>query len=208
MASQPVGTRSFAAGFGMSERLAQNWGWLLLRGVLAVLFGILTWLMPGVALGSLVIVFAIYMLVDGVLAIISAVRAAKAHERWGWLILEGLFGLAAGAFALLIPGIAVLTFVILIAAWAIITGAALLVASFRLHMSHGRLLMAVAGVVSMVWGVLLLLAPIAGALVLTLWIGAYALVFGAMMVFLALRLRKQCDGVGDNGHETLAEDAA
>lgn len=190
MATQAAHAERLADPFGMSERLAHNWSWLLLRGVLAVMFGILTWLMPAVALGSLVMVFAIYMLADGILAIVSAVRAAKAHERWGWLILEGLLNIAAGLFALLVPGLAALTIVILIAAWAVITGVALLVASFRLHMTHGRLLMAFAGVLSAAWGVLLLLAPIAGALVLTLWIGAYALAFGGLMIFLALRLRK------------------
>ncbi|MET1756636.1 HdeD family acid-resistance protein [Novosphingobium sp. RD2P27] len=195
MATQAAYADRLAEPFGMSERLAHNWAWLMLRGVLAVIFGIITWLMPAVALGSLVMVFAIYMLADGVLAIVAAVRAAKAHERWGWLIFEGVLNIAAGLFALLVPGLAVLTLVLLIAAWAVITGVALLVASFRLHMTHGRLLMAFAGVLSAAWGVLLLLAPIAGALVLTLWIGAYAVAFGGLMVFLALRLRKQRQSV-------------
>jgi uncharacterized membrane protein HdeD (DUF308 family) len=174
----------------MSALLARNWWALLLRGLIAVALGALTLLMPAVSLASLVLLFAIYMLADGVLGIVAAVRAARRHERWGWLILEGLLDIGAGVVALVWPGLTVLVFVVLVAAWAVVTGASMTIAAFRLTRAGARWLMAVAGVLSIIWGVLLAVWPIGGALVLTLWIGAYALVFGITLIVLALRLRR------------------
>jgi uncharacterized membrane protein HdeD (DUF308 family) len=175
----------------MSALLARNWWALLLRGLIGVVLGALTLLMPAVSLASLVLLFAIYMIVDGVLGIVAAVRAARRQERWGWLILEGIFDIGAGIVALLWPGITVLVFVILVAAWAIVSGASMAIAAFRLDRRGTRWLMALAGVLSVIWGVLLAIWPISGALVLTLWIGAYALVFGITLIVLAFRLRSR-----------------
>ena len=121
----------------MSALLAQNWWAVALRGVFAILFGLIALVMPGVTIASLVLLFAAYMLVDGVCAIISAVRAASRHERWGLLVLEGVADIAAGAIALMWPGITVLTFVFLSAAWAVISGGLMLGAAFRLAKDHG-----------------------------------------------------------------------
>jgi uncharacterized membrane protein HdeD (DUF308 family) len=173
----------------MSACLARNWWAVLLRGLLAIVLGVLTLALPAVSLASLVLLFAVYMLADGVLGILSAIRAARRHERWGWLVLEGLLDLAAGIAALVWPGLTIIVFVVLVAVWAIVTGVALLGATFRLNRQHGRWLMGLAGVLSLVWGILLIVAPIGGALVLMLWIGAYALVFGITLVVLAFRLR-------------------
>lgn len=175
----------------MSACLARNWWAVLLRGVLAIVLGALTLLLPAVSLASLVLLFAIYMLADGVLGIVAAVRAARRHERWGWLVVEGLLDIAAGIAALAWPGLTIIVFVSLIAAWAIVTGGALVLAALRLTKRHGRWLMGLGGVLSIAWGALLIFAPIGGALILTLWIGAYALVFGVTLVVLALRLRSQ-----------------
>jgi len=175
----------------MSACLARNWWAVLLRGLLAIALGVLTLALPAVSLASLVLLFAVYMLVDGVLGIISGIRAATRHERWGWLVLEGLLDIIAGIAALIWPGLTVIVFVVLVAVWAIISGIALLGATFRLNKQHGRWLMGLAGVLSVIWGVLLIIAPIGGALVLTLWIGAYALVFGITLVILAFRLRSR-----------------
>lgn len=173
----------------MSACLARNWWAVLLRGLLAIVLGVLTLALPAVSLASLVLLFAVYMLADGVLGIVSAIRAARRHERWGWLVLEGLLDLAAGIAALVWPGLTIIVFVVLVAIWAIVTGVALLGATFRLNRQHGRWLMGLAGVLSLVWGILLIVAPIGGVLVLMLWIGAYALVFGITLVVLAFRLR-------------------
>lgn len=175
----------------MSALLARNWWAIALRGAIAILFGIIAFATPLAAIGSLVLLYAIYMLVDGVFAIVAGVRAAAHHERWGLLVLEGIFDLAASAVAFLLPGITVLVFVYLLAIWAVVSGAAMTVAGFRLHLSHGRWLLVISGLVSLIWGVLLICTPFLGALVLTWWLGAYALVFGAFLLALAFRLRSR-----------------
>jgi uncharacterized membrane protein HdeD (DUF308 family) len=175
----------------MTAALARNWWALALRGVFGILFGILAFIMPDVTLAALVLLFAAYMLVDGVFAIVAGVRAARRHERWVWLIFEGIVDLVASAIAFLVPLATVLAFVMLTAAWAIISGVMLTIAAFRLQRAHGRWLMGLTGILSGVWGVLLVVWPAAGALVLTWWIGGYALVFGAMLLVLAVKLRRR-----------------
>ena len=124
-------------------------------------------------LASLVLLFAAYMLVDGIFAIIAGVRATRRHERWGLLVLEGIADIVAGGIAIVWPVITILVFVYLMGAWAIVSGILLLSAAFRLNIAHGRWLMGLGGVASVIWGFLLLLWPLAGAVVLTWWIGAY-----------------------------------
>jgi uncharacterized membrane protein HdeD (DUF308 family) len=175
----------------MSAQLAANWWLIALRGVLAILFGVLTFVLPGVALATFIILFSAYMLVDGVFAIIAGVRAAQRHERWGLLIVEGVVDIVVGLVAFAWPVSAVFAFVMLIAAWAILSGGLMIGAAFRLHLSHGRWILAVAGLVSVLFGIALAVAPGAGALALTLWVGAYAIVFGIALVVLAFRLRGQ-----------------
>jgi uncharacterized membrane protein HdeD (DUF308 family) len=175
----------------MSTLLARNWWALFLRGLIAVVLGILTLWMPAVSLASLVLVFGAYMVADGILGIIAAVRAARRHERWGWLVLEGLLDIGAGIAALAWPGLTIILFVALVAAWAIVSGGTMALASLKLERRRGRWLMGLAGVLSIVWGVLLAFAPISGALVLTMWIGAYALLFGITLIVLSLRLRSR-----------------
>jgi uncharacterized membrane protein HdeD (DUF308 family) len=145
------------------------------------------------------------MLIDGVFAIIAAVRAARRHARWGLLALEGLADLIACAIAILWPGITALAFVILVAAWAIVTGGLVLVAAFRLNIDHGRWWLIFGGAASVVYGVLLIAAPLAGALVLTWWFGAYALVFGIALLVLAFKLRAR---QWEQAHAAAARGAA
>ncbi|HEX3537823.1 MAG TPA: HdeD family acid-resistance protein [Stellaceae bacterium] len=173
----------------MSARLAENWWAIALRGLVAILFGIIALVMPGVTILALTLLFAVYMLADGVLAIIAAIWAARHHERWGWLVLEGIADLIAGAIALLWPIITVLVFIYLMAFWAIVSGGLLVAAAFRLHPLHGRWLMIIGGVVSAIWGILLLIWPLTGALVLTWWMAGYALFFGGALIALGFRLR-------------------
>jgi uncharacterized membrane protein HdeD (DUF308 family) len=173
----------------MSGLLARNWWAVGLRGLCAVAFGVIALITPAAAMLSLVLVFAAYMLVDGIFAIVSAVRAARGHERWALLLLQGVVNLAAAAAAILLPGIAVLTFVYLMAAWAILSGALATAAAVRLRGDHGRVWLGLSGALSVVAGVLLAAAPLLGALVLTWWIAAYALVYGFTLLMLAFRLR-------------------
>ncbi len=106
----------------MSAALARNWWALALRGIFGILFGLTAVFLPAVTIGSLVLLFAAYMLVDGVFAIVAGVRAAARHERWGLLVFEGMVDLLAGVAALLVPGLTVLVMVTLLGIWAVISG--------------------------------------------------------------------------------------
>jgi uncharacterized membrane protein HdeD (DUF308 family) len=175
----------------MSQILAQNWWLVALRGVFALIFGVIAVLLPGVTITALVLLFVAYMLVDGVFAIVSGVRAARRHERWGLLIVEGIADLVAGGIAIVWPLITVVAFIYLLAAWAIVTGGLAFAAALRLQLDHGRWLLAFGGFVSLIWGFMLLFWPLAGAVVLAWWMGAYALVYGVTLLILAFRLRGQ-----------------
>lgn len=181
----------FTENAAMSRLLAQNWWVVGLRGLFALIFGVIALLLPGVTIAALVVLFAAYMLADGVLAIVAALRAGRRHARWGLLLLEGILDLVAGGIAIVWPLITVLAFVYLLAAWSIVTGGLMFSASFRLYLTHGRWLLALAGAVSVIWGILLLFWPFVGALVLAWWLGAYALAFGVTLLILAFRLRRR-----------------
>jgi uncharacterized membrane protein HdeD (DUF308 family) len=173
--------------------LARNWWAIGIRGVVGILFGLVALFLPGATMLSLVLVFAAYAFVDGVFGIISAMRAARQRERWGLLLLEGVVDIAVAAIAVLWPGITVVAFVLLVAFWAILTGALMLAAAFRLEIEDGRWWLVFGGVVSLLYGALLIVAPMIGAVVLTWWLGAYALVFGVSLLVLAFRLRARLD---------------
>src|ERR1700692_4474422 len=173
-----------------AQTLVQNWWLFTLRGVFGIIFGIIALIFPGPTILSLVILFSAYMLVDGVFAIVSAVRAIRRKEdRWGLLIFEGLLNIAVGILAFLWPGITVVAFVWLVAAWAIVTGGLMTAAGFRLNMDHGRWWMVLGGLLSLAYGVLLIVTPLIGAIVLTWWIGAYALAFGIALIVFSFKLR-------------------
>jgi uncharacterized membrane protein HdeD (DUF308 family) len=172
--------------------LVKNWWAIALRGVLGILFGLIALFLPGATMLSLVLVFAAYAFVDGIFAIISAVRAARQQERWGVLVLEGLVNIAVAAVAVLWPGITVVAFVFLVAFWAVFTGILELAAGFRLEID-GRGWLIFGGVVSVLYGALLIVTPMIGAVVLTWWLGAYALVFGVSLIVLAFKVRARLD---------------
>ena len=186
-----------ASDFPSPETLVQNWWLFTLRGIFAIVFGLLALIFPGPTMLSLVILFSAYMLVDGIFGIISAVRAIRRKEdRWALLIFEGLIDIAVGILAFLWPGITVLAFVLLVGAWAIVTGAVMTAAGFRLNVSHGRWWLVLSGLLSLGFGTLLVIIPLIGAVVLTWWIGAYALAFGVALVIFSFKLRsRQHEGV-------------
>ena len=171
--------------------LTRNWGAIALRGVAAIVFGILALVLPRVTLTALVFLFGVYAIVDGILNVVAAVRGRGTERLWWALLLEGIVSIAAGVIAFAMPGLTALAFVYVIAAWALITGAFEIVAAIRLRKQMiGEWWLVLSGVLSLVFGVLLMLAPGAGALALVLWIGAYAIVFGALLLALAFRLRR------------------
>ncbi len=178
----------------MSALLAQNWWAVALRGVFAILFGLIALFSPGATLLSLVLFFSAYMLADGIFGIVSAVRAAQRHERWGLLVLEGAANIFVGILAFVWPGLTVLAFVMMLAIWSIITGILMVVSAFRLTKAHGRVWLVLGGTVSVLFGVLLIIAPLVGAVVLTWWLGAYAIAFGVALLILGFRLKGRKDG--------------
>ena len=192
MASTTFNSTSGVGSGPAAETLVQNWWLFTLRGVLGIIFGILALIFPGPTILSLVLLFSAYMLVDGIFGIISAVRAIRRKEdRWGLLIFEGLLDIATGVVAFLWPGLTVVAFVWLIAAWAIVSGGLMTAAGFRLNMDHGRWWLALGGLLSLAYGVLLIITPLIGAVVFTWWLGAYALVFGVALVIFSLKLRSR-----------------
>ena len=172
----------------MSEVLADSWWAVGLRGILGILFGLICLLNPTLALNVFVVLFAAYMLVDGIFAIASGIRAATSGGHWALLILQGLVSIAAAAVAMIWPAMTLVALVWIIAIWAIISGALMLAAAFALHIDYGRWWLALGGIASLVFGILLVIQPFIGAVVLTLWIGAYALVFGIFLLVLAFQL--------------------
>ena len=192
MASTTFNSTSGIGSGPAAETLVQNWWLFTLRGVLGIIFGILALIFPGPTILSLVLLFSAYMLVDGIFGIISAVRAIRRKEdRWGLLIFEGLLDIATGVVAFLWPGLTVVAFVWLIAAWAIVSGGLMTAAGFRLNIEHGRWWLVLGGLLSLAYGVLLIITPLIGAVVFTWWLGAYALVFGVALVIFSLKLRSR-----------------
>ncbi|XSG83523.1 MAG: HdeD family acid-resistance protein [Methyloligella sp. ZOD6] len=177
----------------LSEALAESWWALGLRGVFGIAFGLICLMVPGVALLTLVLLFSAYMLVDGVFAIIAGVRQASHGERWGLLIFEGVISIAAGVIAFLWPDITLLVFMYLIAFWAVLSGFLMLSAAFSLNVEHGRWWLALGGIASIVFGIALMVVPLIGAIVLTWWLGAYAIVFGILLLVLAFQLHHRRD---------------
>jgi uncharacterized membrane protein HdeD (DUF308 family) len=174
----------------MQVVIARNWWSLVIRGLVGVLFGIITFAWPGITFAALVIVFGAYALLDGVFSLVGAVKAAQAHERWGALVFLGVTGIGAGVVTVLWPAITAFVLVCLIAAWAIVTGVFEIAAAVQLRRYiEGEWLLALAGIASLVFGILIMIAPLAGALVIAVWVGAYALVSGVMLVTLGIKLR-------------------
>ncbi len=171
--------------------MASNWWVLLLRGVVAILFAALTWLQPAITLAALIMLFGAYALVDGVLGVWMSITHRKENPRWWVLLLWGLVSIAAGVWTFIAPGITTLALLLYIAAWAIVTGVLQIVAAVRLRKEiEGEWLLGLSGLLSIVFGAMLVWAPGAGALALIWVIALYAFMFGVLMVLLAFRVRK------------------
>jgi len=158
---------------------------------LAILFGLITFFWPNLTLLLLILTFGAYAIFDGVFAMLSGLVSSKYSPRWWVFLLEGVVSVAAGVFAIMRPGLTGFVLVTLIAVWAILTGAFELGAAICLWREiTNEWMLALGGFVSIVLGVLLFFQPATGGLVITLMIGAYALIFGILLVGLGFRLRK------------------
>lgn len=173
----------------LATQLANNWWVVALRGVLALLFGVALLVWPGPGLAALVILFGAYAFVDGVFSVVAAFRAAGENRRWWPLALEGVTGIAAGGVAFLWPGITAIVLLYIIAAWAVVTGIFEVVQAIRLREEiENEWWLALSGVLSVLFGLFLMFFPGPGALAVVWIVGAYAVLFGIMLLALAWRL--------------------
>jgi uncharacterized membrane protein HdeD (DUF308 family) len=171
------------------EVWAVSWWSLALRGVAAIAVGAMAIFAPHISLTALVLTFGVYALVDGILTIVVGLKR-HSGRRWWSPLLEGLVGVAAGVCALALPTVTALALVYLIAGWAFVTGVLEMVAAVRLRkLIDGEWLLGLSGFLSLVLGVCLAAFPGPGAVALMFWLGAYALLFGVVLVALGLRAR-------------------
>lgn len=172
----------------MLSTYAGNWWTLVLRGIAAVIFGILAYIWPGITFTVLVLFFGAYALWDGIFALVGAFRT-QGDRRWA-LILEGIVGIAAGVLTFIWTGAASLALLLVIGAWAIVTGIFEIIAAIRLREEiEGEWLLLLSGVLSVLFGIAIAIWPAAGLLAVTWMIGAYAIVFGILLTVLGFRLR-------------------
>jgi uncharacterized membrane protein HdeD (DUF308 family) len=175
--------------------LATAWWLILLRGVLAVVFGVLTFVWPGITLLTLVIVYGAYAFVDGAAALWAAIAGGQVVSRW-WLAVVGIAGVGAGVAALLLPGVTALVLLYFIAGWAIAVGVMQVIGGIVLRRDiDNEWALIAAGVLSIAVGAFMILAPGAGALALLFVIGAYAVMHGVLLILLAFRLRGRVRGI-------------
>jgi uncharacterized membrane protein HdeD (DUF308 family) len=187
---QTGGLPRIGLGSAMVHALAKNWWMLLLRGIAAIIFGGLALAWPGMTLLTLILFYGAFVLVDGVLAIVAAITGGTLTPRW-WLAIVGLLGIAAGLLTFLLPGVTALVLLYLIAGWAIATGVFQIVGAIRLRKEiDNEWFLILCGVISVLFGVAMFMAPGAGALALIWVIGIYAIIIGVLLVGLSFRLKK------------------
>jgi len=167
-----------------------KWWALVIRGIAAVLFGLMAFVVPGITLGALVLLFAAYALVDGIFAIAAAINRTDRSGHWGSMLLRGIVGILAGITAIGWPGITALALLYVIAAWAIVTGILEISAAIRLRkrIKH-EWLEIVSGVVSVLFGLAVMAFPGAGILAVLWLVGSYAMAFGVLMIAFGFELR-------------------
>jgi uncharacterized membrane protein HdeD (DUF308 family) len=174
----------------MGTRLAKNWWTVALRGAIAIIFGLVALFWPAITLTALVLVFGAFVLLSGVLLAIAAFRDGLNHAHSWLLLLEGAIGIVIGMLAFIWPGITALVLLYLIAAWAMVTGVLEIIAAIQIRKEiENEWLLAIAGIASVLFGVLLIIWPVAGALAILWIIATYATIFGVLLLILAFRLR-------------------
>lgn len=170
--------------------LARWWWTFVVRGLLAIAFGVLAFFAPGLGIAVLVGLFAAWALIDGVTSLVTGIGGRNRDKSWWLEVLEGVVSIIAGIIALVFPVLAAEVLVIIIAAWAIVTGIFEIIAAIRLREQiRGEFWLGLAGLASILFGVILLVFPGVGALSLVWLIGSFALVFGVFLVILGWRLR-------------------
>ena len=165
------------------------WRAIILRGLVGIGFGLLAAFSPVATALSLVIVLSIYLMADGFLAILSAFRAARQRHAWGMVALEGLAGIAASVAIFVYPGLGMAVFAVILAVWSLFAGGVKLAVAVRREPVGGRGWLIASALISLLFGLVLLASPLIGAVVLTWWLGVYAIVFGLALLMLGLQVR-------------------
>jgi len=177
-------------GENMIRTLTRNWWVFIIRGLFAIIFGVLALMWPEITLFALVWIFGAYVLADGVFQVYSAISRREDFERWWLILLEGLFGIAFGVITFVWPGITGLVLLILILTWAFVTGILEIAAAIQLRKEiENEWLLAFSGVISILLGILMMIWPAASAVAIAWLIGIYAIIFGITIIALGLRLR-------------------
>jgi len=178
------------ADLARNEFLEARWWALALRGLFGIVFGIICFTSPAIAAFSLLLVFGIYSVADGLAGLAASVGQARRGERWVWLAIEAVASLVIGVLVLLMPALSIVVLFLIIAIKTLITGVFLLMASVKLDGEHGQGFLLSAGVVSLIFAGFLFLAPLFGAKVLIWWIGIWAIIFGIALIALGFTLRR------------------
>jgi uncharacterized membrane protein HdeD (DUF308 family) len=187
----------------LTMAFARNWWLFVLRGVLAIIFAVLAFVWPDLAVGAFVILFGAYALVDGAFAVVAALQRIGKQERWWALLLEGLLGIAAGIVTFVWPDITALVLLTIIGVWAIFTGVLEIVAAIELRKQiDNEWMLGIGGALSILFGLLVIIFPGAGAISLVWLIASYALVFGVLLIGLGLRLRDWQSRAGTSAPRT------
>ena len=174
-----------------ADLLSRSWKFLLLRGLAAIAFGVLTWMRPGISVLALMFVFGTYAFVDGVIAAWTGLRGRRTNEHWSVLLLVGLTGIGVGLATLLTPLHTAWVLLLLVAVWAIVRGVFEITAGIYARREiEGEWVLIMAGIVSVVFGGVLLVHPISGGIAMLWMIAAYAVVAGVLLVLLAFRVRR------------------
>jgi uncharacterized membrane protein HdeD (DUF308 family) len=174
----------------IGEVLSEKWWVLLLRGLISVAFAVLIWMQPAITLKALIVLFGVFAFVDGVLGVWTAFSSRKDRNNWWLLMLWGLVGIGIGIITFVAPGVTALALLFYIAIWAIVTGVLEIITAVRLRKEiEGEWLLGLAGLVSLVFGILLIAHPGAGILAVLWLLAAYALILGVLMIILAFKVR-------------------
>jgi uncharacterized membrane protein HdeD (DUF308 family) len=177
------------------EQLRGNWHWIALRGVAAVIFGVLALVWPGAAIFALVVLFGAYALVEGIIALIAAFRLRdRGRPMWTFIVI-GILGILAGIVTFVSPGVTALVLLTFVAVWAFFMGIFQIVAAIRLRKEiEHEWLLALSGVLSVIFGVVMLARPVEGAVAVVWLIAVYAIVFGILLIVLGFRLKNLTGG--------------
>jgi uncharacterized membrane protein HdeD (DUF308 family) len=174
----------------MIETLKRHWWVPVIRGIAAIVFGVIAFTHPVMAIATLVLLFGAWVLIDGIFRIVAAIRHRGSDPDWAWQLVIGIIGIIVGLLTFHAPQITALALVIYIAAWALMIGASEIVMAVKLrHEIKGEWLLILMGLASIVFAVLLLWNPVAGAAAVIWLIAWYAVVLGILAIFFGFRLR-------------------